>query len=75
MGHGAGYKYPHAYGGWVEQQYLPDALRGASYFTARRGVELELVRRLDELKRRADRPAPDDAARGAGAANDDEGES
>jgi len=28
LGHGAGYKYPHATGGWVEQQYLPDALVG-----------------------------------------------
>jgi putative ATPase len=75
LGHGKGYKYPHAFGGWVEQQYLPDTLRGARYFTAQRGVELELARRLDELKRRADRPAPGDAARGAGAANDDGGES
>ncbi len=56
LGHGQGYKYPHAFGGWVEQQYLPDALRGATYFTAQRGVELELARRLEELKRRPDRP-------------------
>lgn len=26
MGLGEGYKYPHAYGGYVEQQYLPDNL-------------------------------------------------
>jgi hypothetical protein len=26
-------------------------LRGATYFTAQRGVELELARQLDELKR------------------------
>ena len=25
LGHGKGYRYPHAFGGWVEQQYLPDA--------------------------------------------------
>jgi len=61
LGHGAGYKYPHAFGGWVEQQYLPDALRGASYFTAQRGVELELSRRLADTQRRAGRPAPGDA--------------
>lgn len=26
------YKYPHDYGGWVEQQYLPDSLRDRNYF-------------------------------------------
>lgn len=26
------YKYPHSYGGWVEQQYLPDSLVGKSYY-------------------------------------------
>ncbi len=32
LGHGLDYKYPHSYGGWVAQQYLPDALKGASYY-------------------------------------------
>ena len=27
------YKYPHSYGGYVEQQYLPDALKGKIYYT------------------------------------------
>lgn len=27
------YKYPHDYGGWVEQQYLPDSLKDRNYFT------------------------------------------
>lgn len=32
LGHGVDYKYPHNYpGAWVEQQYLPDELRGAKY--------------------------------------------
>ena len=26
------YKYPHDYGGWVEQQYLPDSLKDRCYF-------------------------------------------
>ena len=26
------YKYPHDYGGWVEQQYLPDSLKDRDYF-------------------------------------------
>ena len=29
----ANYKYPHNYGGWVKQQYLPDALVGKTYYT------------------------------------------
>ena len=27
-----GYKYPHDYGGWVEQQYLPDAIKNDRYY-------------------------------------------
>ncbi len=27
------YKYPHDYGGWVEQQYLPDGLKDRVYYT------------------------------------------
>ncbi len=27
------YKYPHSYGGWVEQQYLPDSLKDRVYYT------------------------------------------
>lgn len=29
----SGYKYPHSYGGWVEQQYLPDELKDAVFYT------------------------------------------
>lgn len=33
FGHGEGYQYPHAYRDhWVEQQYLPDSLRGQVYY-------------------------------------------
>ena len=28
----SGYKYPHSYGGWVEQQYLPDELKDAKFY-------------------------------------------
>ena len=28
----AGYKYPHNYGGYVEQQYLPDSLKDKKYY-------------------------------------------
>ena len=26
------YKYPHDFGGWVEQQYLPDSLKNAVFY-------------------------------------------
>lgn len=29
------YKYPHDYGGYVEQQYLPDSLKNRNYFKKR----------------------------------------
>ena len=32
LGHGTGYKYPHDYGGYVEQQYLPDSLKDRVYY-------------------------------------------
>ena len=33
LGHGVDYKYPHDFPGhWVDQQYLPDALRGRVYY-------------------------------------------
>ena len=34
LGHGLTYKYPHDYpGNYVSQQYLPDSIKGASYYT------------------------------------------
>ena len=53
LGHGTGYKYPHASGGWVEQQYLPDRLSGRRYYVPIRGVESRLAARLEETRRRA----------------------
>lgn len=32
LGHALDYKYPHAYGGWIEQQYLPDCIKDAKYY-------------------------------------------
>lgn len=34
LGHGKGYLYPHNFGGWVKQQYLPDELEGHRYYKA-----------------------------------------
>lgn len=53
-GHGKGYKYPHDYGGYVKQQYLPDelALKGVSYYEpTSNGNESSFKRYLDEIKK------------------------
>lgn len=40
-----GYKYPHVYGGWVEQQYLPDSLKDAEFYRPlQNGYEGKLLR-------------------------------
>ncbi|MBQ9369607.1 MAG: replication-associated recombination protein A [Clostridia bacterium] len=40
-----GYKYPHSYGGWVEQQYLPDAIKDETFYNpSSNGYEKELKR-------------------------------
>jgi putative ATPase len=43
LGAGKGYAYPHAHGGYVDQQYLPDSLSDRRYFTPIRGREKDLV--------------------------------
>ena len=53
LGHGAGYKYPHASGGWVEQRYLPDKLSGRRYYVPIRGLESQMAARLEERRRAA----------------------
>ena len=45
----ANYKYPHNFGGWVEQQYLPDALRNEVFYRPQgRGFEKTVA----EVRRR-----------------------
>ena len=40
-----GYKYPHSFGGWVEQQYLPDAVKDETFYhPSENGYEKTLVR-------------------------------
>jgi putative ATPase len=55
LGAGKGYVYPHAEGGYVEQDYLPEQLRDRRYFEPVRGAEEELARsireRLDEARK------------------------
>lgn len=53
-GHGLEYKYPHAYGGYVTQQYLPDNLyqQGVTYYEpTENGSESSFKKYLEELKR------------------------
>lgn len=57
-GLGIGYKYPHAYGGWVEQQYLPDDLyrEGVRYYEpGENGQEKAFKSYLESLGRSEDR--------------------
>ncbi len=51
LGHGDGYRYPHSYGGWVEQQYLPEKLSGRRYYTAKAGTELDMEREAQRRRR------------------------
>ncbi|PWC04053.1 replication-associated recombination protein A [Agromyces badenianii] len=53
LGHGKGYKYPHDDEiGVVQQEYLPDSLRGAVYYQpTEHGNEREVSARLAKLRR------------------------
>ncbi len=59
LGHGKGYKYPHAYREhWVPQQYLPDKLAGRYFFhPSDRGEEAGIRERIARLRQRKDEPA------------------
>ncbi len=51
LGRGQGYQYAHDFeGGWVNQAYLPEGRR--YYEPVERGYEIEIKRRLDELRQR-----------------------
>ena len=53
MGFGEGYKYPHDYGGYVKQQYLPDNLyrEGVKYYKpTENGSEKSFKKYLNELE-------------------------
>ena len=50
-GAGKGYEYPHAHGGYVEQDYLPEALRGRRYFEAIRGREKDLFEAIEDERK------------------------
>jgi putative ATPase len=50
IGAGKGYRYAHEYGGWTEQQHLPDALKERRYYEPITGREAQLQGDLDEKK-------------------------
>lgn len=53
LGYGKGYLYPHDFGGWVEQQYIPDELKGHIYYhPVANGQEVELVRRWNQFRKK-----------------------
>lgn len=48
----SGYKYPHDYGGYVEQQYLPDDLKDAKFYVpSDHGYEEVVKERQERLKK------------------------
>jgi putative ATPase len=60
MGFGSNYQYPHDdERGWVDQQYLPDALRDATFFDpSSHGREADLVARWRRTTHRSDQGEP-----------------
>jgi putative ATPase len=55
FGHGVGYKYAHDFaGGWVDQEYIPT---DAEYYQPTdRGHEAKIKARLEELRKRKQKP-------------------
>ena len=46
IGHFENYKYPHEYGGYVKQQYMPDSLKDRVYYTpSQNGKEKSIIRK------------------------------
>lgn len=47
----SGYKYPHSYGGWVKQQYLPDEIKDAVFYEpTENGFEKVIKERQEKRK-------------------------
>jgi putative ATPase len=67
MGYGKGYKYAHNYPGhFVEQQNLPDSLRGKRYYTpSDQGHEKQVAARLRGWRQKRRRPTGTDKRRKA----------
>ena len=56
LGYGKGYKYPHSFGGYVEQSYLPDELQGKEYYKPTdNGYDKIIKERLELYKKERQR--------------------
>jgi putative ATPase len=71
LGHGKGYKYPHAYRDhYTPQQYLPDEMQGTFFFApSDQGYEEEVAERLRRWRKQDD---GESAARGGSEASNSE---
>lgn len=50
LGHGINYLYPHSFGGFVKQQYLPDSHKSKTYYNpSENGMEAKIKERLNRL--------------------------
>ena len=50
----ANYKYPHDYGGWVEQQYLPNGLKGKVYYKPKDNGYEKVIKEIRKKKGKKD---------------------
>ncbi len=50
----ANYKYPHDYGGWVEQQYLPDTLKDKRYYRPKDNGYEKTIKEIRKRKGKKD---------------------
>ena len=48
------YKYPHNYGGYVEQQYLPDSLAGKVYYQPKNNGYEKVIKEIRKNKGKKD---------------------
>jgi putative ATPase len=46
----AGYKYPHSYGGYVEQQYLPDSIKDKVYYSPKSNGYENVIKEIRKRK-------------------------
>ena len=53
LGKGIGYRYPHDYGGYVKQQYLPDSLQNMTFYrSGQNGQEKQMTEFLQQVRMR-----------------------
>jgi putative ATPase len=58
LGKGKGYKYPHDYGGYVKQNYLPDELQGSRFYQARDNGYEKKIKEFLAMVNQKTKPSP-----------------